>query len=224
MTYMLVGQYHLYMIHDCIDQVKGFLMKPGETFKQTKEKSIGCAYQYYVGLLIFFSILFTIVSVALGIAHFNAVIAQAASIPFIGKVLSEGLSQFTGFVALWRLFAAFTLFLWLLIAVFINGLILHAFVLLVGGEKGWVQTVKTTMYAYTPALLLGWIPYIWIIGIIWAIVLFIIGISKTQEISIGKGFLVIIVPIILTLIWIGLGAAVIISFIDAMVKVIPKPF
>lgn len=199
-------------------------MKPGETFKQTKEKSIGWAYQYYVGLLIFFSILFTIVSVVLGIAHFNAVIGQAAAIPFIGKVLSEGLSQFTGFVVLWRLFAAFTLFLWLLIAVFINGLIFHAFVLLVGGEKGWVQTVKTTMYAYTPALLLGWIPYIWIIGIIWAIVLFIIGISETQEISIGKGFLVIIVPIILTLIWIGLGAAVIISFIDAIVKVIPKPF
>jgi hypothetical protein len=212
------------MIHDCIDQVKGFLMKPGETFKQTKGKTIGCAYQYYVGLLIFFGILFAIVTVALGIAHFNAVITQVAAIPFIGKVTSEGLSQFAGFVALWKLFAAYILFLILLLGIFVVGLVLHAFVLLFGGEKGRVQTLKTTMYAATPALLLGWIPYIWIIGVIWAIVLFIIGISENQEISIGKGFLVIIVPIILTLIFIGLGAAVIISFMDAMVKVIPKPF
>jgi hypothetical protein len=212
------------MISKCMDQVKALLMKPSEAFKQSKEKSLGCAYQYFVGLLIIFAILFAIVSVALGVAHFNTIVYQAGMIPWIGKALSSALSHFTGFVAVWKLFAAYALFLILLFGIFLEGFILHVFVLLFGGQKGVVQTLKTTMYAATPALILGWIPYIWIIGLVWAIVLFIIGISETQEISIGRGVAVIIVPIILKLILIGLGAAVIISFIGAMAGLIPKPF
>lgn len=212
------------MMESFMDELKGFLMKPGEAFKQTKGKTLGAAYRYYVILLIIFGILFTIVAVSLGIAHFSSVVNQLATFPWIGKVLSSGLAHFSAFVVAWKLFASFALFLMLLFGIFLQGLWYHVFVLLFGGEKGVVQTLKTTMYAATPALLLGWIPYIWIIGLIWALVLFIIGIAENQEISIGKAVAVIIVPIILWLILIGLGAAVIISFIGAIGGLIPRPF
>jgi len=202
----------------------GFLTRPRETFARSKGKSLGCAYQYYAGLLIIFSVLFAFVTIILGVAHFNAVIQQVAMIPFIGEALSGGLSHFSGFVAIWRLFAAYVLFLMLLFGIFMMGFVFHAFVLLFGGEKGVVQTLRTTMFAATPALLLGWIPYIWIIGLVWAVVIFIIGISETQEISTGSGAAVIIVPLILKLIFLGLGAAVIISFMGAISNLIPRAF
>jgi hypothetical protein len=207
-----------------MEDVMGFLMKPRETFRKSKDRSLGCAYQYYVGLLIIFSILFAIVTVALGVAHFNTVISQVAMIPVIGKAFSGALSQFSGFVAIWKLFAAYALFLMLLFGIFLMGFMFHVFVLLFGGEKGVVQTVRTTMLATTPALLLGWIPYVWIIGLLWAMIIFIIGISETQEISVGRGVAVIIVPLVLKLIFIGLGAAVIISFAGAIGGLIPHPF
>jgi hypothetical protein len=212
------------MFSACIEQTKALLMTPSEAFKQTKEKSLGSAFQYFVGLLIFFAILFAIVSVALGVAHFTSIVNQLAMFPLVGKIISSLLSHFTGFVATWKLFAAYVLFLLILFGIFLKGFMLHVFVLLFGGEKGVVQTLKTIMYAATPALLLGWIPYIWIIGLIWALVLFIIGIAETQQISIGRGIAVIVVPLILWLILIGLGAAVIASFMGAIFSLIPRPF
>jgi hypothetical protein len=212
------------MISACMEDVVGFLMKPRETFKKSKDRSLGCAFEYYVGLLIIFSILFTIVSIALGVAHFNTVVSQVAMIPFIGKALAGSLSHFSGFVAVWKLFAAYALFLILLFGIFLIGFMYHVFVLLFGGEKGVVQTVRTTMFAATPALLFGWIPYIWTIGLLWAAIIFIIGISETQEISTGRGVAVIVVPLVLKLIFIGLGAAVIVSFMGALAGILPRPF
>jgi hypothetical protein len=212
------------MISACVEDVVGFLMKPRETFKKSKDRSLGCAYEYYVGLLIIFSILFAIVSIALGVTHFNSIVSQVAMIPFIGKALSGSLSQFSGFVAVWKLFAAYTLFLVLLFGIFLIGFMYHVFVLLFGGEKGVVQTIRTTMFAATPALLLGWIPYIWTIGLLWAAIIFVIGISETQEISIGRGVAVIVVPLVLKLIFIGLGAAVIVSFMGALAGILPRPY
>jgi hypothetical protein len=212
------------MISACMEDVVGFLMKPRETFKKSKDRSLGCAFEYYVGLLIIFSILFTIVSIALGVAHFNTVVSQVAMIPFIGKALAGSLSHFSGFVAVWKLFAAYALFLILLFGIFLIGFMYHVFVLLFGGEKGVVQTVRTTMFAATPALLFGWIPYIWTIGLLWAAIIFIIGISETQEISTGRGVAVIVVPLVLKLIFIGLGAAVIVSFMGALAAILPRPF
>jgi hypothetical protein len=221
---MLSRRYPQCMMESCVNELKGFLMKPVEAFKQTNGKSLGCAYQYYVVLLIVFGVLFTIVAVSLGVAQFSAMVNMIATIPWIGGVLSGTLAHFTGFVATWLLFASFAIFFMLLFGIFLFGFFFHVFVLLFGGEQGVTQTVKTTMYAATPALLLGWIPYIWVIGLIWAVVLFIIGISENQKISIGRAIAVIIVPLILKLILIGLGAAVIGSFIGAIAGLIPNPF
>jgi hypothetical protein len=49
------------------EKVKGFLLHPSETFQATRAETLTSAYQYYVILLIIFSVLLAIVvSVSVG--------------------------------------------------------------------------------------------------------------------------------------------------------------
>ena len=54
------------MFDDLLDEMKGFLMSPSATFKKTNGKSLGAAYQYYVALLVIFTVLYGIVVVSHG--------------------------------------------------------------------------------------------------------------------------------------------------------------
>ena len=65
-----------------------------------------------------------------------------------------------------------------IIGVFVGGAWLHIFVLLFGGRKGYLQTVKALIYGSTPGLLISWIPVIGIIGALWTLILEILGIQE----------------------------------------------
>jgi hypothetical protein len=210
------------MIDSLVNGIKGFVMAPSETFVKTREKSLGAAYQYYVALLVIFTVLLGIVMVTMGVVTFTTMISKLAVIPLIGGVMAGAAANFTGFIIALNVFLAYLIFLTLLIGIFIIGLVTHAFVLLLGGEKGVEQTVKTTMYASTPALLLGWIPYIGVLGFIWSLVLLILGIKENHGMDVGKASLVVLIPIILYILLIGLGSAVIIAFMGAFAGLIPK--
>jgi hypothetical protein len=88
----------------------------------------------------------------------------------------------------------------MLFAIFISGFYYHVFVILFGGQKGLTQTVKAVMYASTPALLLGWIPFVSFIGSVWTVILIIIGVRENQEMTTGRAVLVVLVPLVLTVI------------------------
>jgi hypothetical protein len=210
------------MFDDLMNEMKGFLMAPSETFKKTSGKSLGAAYQYYVALLLIFTVLFGIVVVSMGLATFTSMVDKMAVIPIIGGVAAGAVANFSGFVIALGVFFVYLVFLALFIGIFILGLKTHVFVLLMGGEKGVVQTVKTTMYASTPALLLGWIPFVGVIGFIWSLALLVIGIKENHEMEIGNAVLVVLIPIVLSIILIGLGSAVIVSFMSATAALIPK--
>jgi hypothetical protein len=212
------------MPNDMMDEIKGFLMAPSETFKKTSGKSLGAAYRYYVPLLIIFTVLFGIVSVSIGLAMFTSMVAQMSVMPIVGNVIGSAAANFSGFVIALGVFFVYLLFLFYLLGVFVEGLIIHAFVVLMGGEKGAKQTIKTTMYSSTPFLLLGWIPFVSIIAYIWSIVLLIIGIKETQEMELGNAILVVLIPVVLFIILIGLGAAVNIAFMNAISSLMPKTF
>jgi hypothetical protein len=191
---------------------------------KTRDKSLGSAYQYFTALLVIFTVLFGIVAVSLGVISFTNMITKFAFIPIIGGLLVGGASKFTGFIIALHVFLVYLIFLAILIGIFITGLITHAFVLLMGGEKGVVQTIKTTMYASTPALLLGWIPYVSIIGSIWSLVLLVLGLKENQNMEIGNAALVVIIPLVLWIILLGLGSAVILAFMDSVAALLPKAF
>ena len=212
------------MFNDFVSEIKGFLLTPSETFRKTSGKSLGEAYQYYVALLIIFTVLFGIVAVSIGLAMFTSMVAQMAVIPVVGNVIGSAASNFSRFVVAMGVFFVYLLFLFYLLGVFVEGLIIHAFVVLMGGEKSAKQTIKTTMYSSTPFLLLGWIPIVSTIAYIWSIVLLIIGIKETQEMELGNAILVVLIPVVLFVILIGLGAAVNIAFMNAISSLMPKTF
>ena len=114
-------------------------------------------------------------------------------------------------------------FLVLLFAVFLAGFLLHAFVLLMDGKKDVKETLKTTMYAATPGLLLGWIPFVCIIGWAWSFVLLILGLRDNNGLSFEKALLAVVVPVLLGLIMLVLGISVISTFIGALVSLLPGP-
>lgn len=203
------------------EKVKGFLLKPSETFQATRTESLSSAFQYYVILLIIFSILYAIVSVAVGVAFFNDYVNQIAATGLLGSIGANIMTVFTGFVATLSLFMAYFLFLILLFGVFLDGFFYHVFVILFGGTKGVVQTIKTVMYASTPFFILGWIPYISIIGAVWAWILLIIGIKENHEMVLGHAILVVVIPLVLMLILAVLAAAVVGTFLGALMSILP---
>jgi hypothetical protein len=210
------------MFDDLVSNVKGFIMTPSEMFKKTNGKSLGAAYQYYVALLVIFTVLFGIVVVSMGLATFTSMVDKMAAIPIIGGVAAGAAANFSGFVIALGVFFVYLVFLFYLLGVFVEGLIMHAFVLLMGGEKGAKQTIKTTMYASTPFLLLGWIPFVSIIAYIWSFVLLIIGLKENHEMELGNAIIVVFIPVVLGIVLIGLGSAVIVAFMSATAALLPK--
>jgi len=210
------------MFDDLLDEMKGFLMSPSETFKKTNGKSLGAAYQYYAALLVIFTVLYGIVVVAMGLAAFTSMVDKMGAVPIVGGVAAGAAANFSGFVIALGIFFVYLVFLFYLLGVFVEGLIMHAFVLLMGGEKGAKQTIKTTMYASTPFLLLGWIPFVSIIAYIWSFVLLIIGLKENHEMELGKAIIVVFIPVVLGIVLIGLGSAVIVAFMSATAALLPK--
>ena len=209
------------MFDDLMNEMKGFLMAPSATFKKTNGKSLGTAYQYYAALLVIFTVLFGIVVVSMGLATFTSMVDKMGAVPIVGGVAAGAVANFSGFVIALGVFFVYLVFLFYLLGVFVEGLIMHAFVLLMGGEKGAKQTIKTTMYASTPFLLLGWIPFVSIIAYIWSFVLLIIGLKENHEMELGNAIIVVFIPVVLGIVLIGLGSAVIVAFMSATAALIP---
>jgi len=211
------------MFEDFVKNVQGFLMSPVEAFKQVGTKSLGAAYQYYTILLVIFAVLYGIVTLAVGAFMFNGYVQQLSMVPLIGKILSAQLAKFGAFVMVSELFYVYMVFLALLFGVFLVGFLLHVFVIMMDGKKGVRETIKTTMFAATPGLLLGWIPFICIIGWVWSFVLLILGFRDNNGLSFEKAVLVAVIPVILGLIMLVLGTAVVSTFLGALVSLLPRP-
>ncbi len=93
------------------------------------------------------------------------------------------------------------LFGWLfvLLGIFINGLIIHLFLMLFGGaNQGLTMTLRVISYAYAPQIFGAIIPIIgWCIISIWQPVLDIIGLAAAHRTDTWRAALAVIVPIAL---------------------------
>ena len=175
-------------------------MAPTATFRASKGDSLGNAFRYYTILLVIWAILAAIVWLVMGYLAFQDAIIRIGNMGIFGSQIAEALSNFGAFVSTFQLFTIYAFFLLSLVGIFFSAFIWHVFALLFGAKKEFKQTIKTTMYAATPFFLLGWIPYIAVIGIIWYLVLLIIGLSEMQEMTMGEAAMAIVVPILFVLI------------------------
>jgi|TARA_Y100000310_G_scaffold2857_1_gene3826 hypothetical protein len=87
--------------------------------------------------------------------------------------------------------------------------ILHLIVKIVGGKSGYYQTFKAFVYGFTPILLIGWIPNIFVLIpiLLYSLILQIVGISKLQEISYIRA--------ILTSVWLPIATLYLFNFLTA---------
>lgn len=188
---------------DFIEKVKGFLMEPSKTFDASKEETLSEAMKYYISIVAIYSailaLLFAFASTLFGsmMGGFGAMFGAGAGI--------------AGAIAIFVIFLIL-----LIIGAFINGAILHIGVYIVGGKRGITQTIKALMYGSTPGLLLGWIPIIGFLALIWSLVLEVLGIRQLHELTTGKAIVAVIIPIVIIVILAMVLAAVIASFISGM--------
>ncbi len=198
---------------DFIEKVKGLLLDPTGTYQQLKEEELGAALRYYIIWLVILAALTAIITAIMGTA-FLSMIPQTEEFEMFNSMFGA-----TGGVVLAGIIF-FAILIFGIIGIFIGGLIIHLGVLLVGGKRGYQETVKSLIYGGTPSYLFGWIPVISIIGSIWALILIIFGIKELQEVSIGKAVIAVLIPIII------IGAIIaflVISAIFAGLNTFPVP-
>ena len=174
------------MIDPIVTKVKGFLLKPVETFQQSRNDEPGVVFTYFAALLLFNAIL----SALFGAAEFGSM-----------QMFSGMMGGFTYPVRIFFMALVGGFILTITLASWI-----HLWAYLFGGRKGIMQTFKAIMYGNTPHLLLGWIPFIGIFFALWSLVLGILGIRELQEVSTGKAILIIAIAVIIPLILIILFA------------------
>ncbi|MFA6331668.1 MAG: YIP1 family protein [Methanoregula sp.] len=168
------------MIDTLVTKVKGFLLDPVETFRQSKTDELNAVFTYFGALLLINAILSALVAV-LGMA----VIPMYATNPFgLALPIMVFFMMLVGGCIATLIFAAW----------------LHLWVYILGGRKGIMQTVNAMIYGSTPRLLLGWIPFIGIIFSLWSLALGILGIRELQELSTGKAILAVAIAVIIPLI------------------------
>ena len=104
-------------------------------------------------------------------------------------------------------------YIFLFVITFIGAAILHLFVYLVGGRAGIEQTIKAVLYAFTPYGLIGWIPFVGLLGMLWSFVLTILGIRELHDLSTGKAALAVILPFIIFLVLLMIVGVALFSYL-----------
>jgi hypothetical protein len=168
------------MIDEIVAKAQGFILSPVESFQAARDDGTNVVAPYFIALLFFHAVL-------------TAIIAFAG-------ISAMGM--------LTRMMPGFALQVVVFFCVLIGGTIvlvlfslwLHLWVYVVGGRRGILQTGKAVCYGLTPALLLGWIPFLGFIFCLWSIVLQIIGIRELQEISSGRALLAVMIAVMVPLI------------------------
>ena len=168
------------MIDEIIAKAKGFLLSPVESFQGARADGTEAAAPYFIALLFFHAVLTAIIS-------------------FVGiNVMGLFTQCMPGFALPVVIF--FCIMIGGAIATILFSLWLHLWVYIVGGRKGVLQTAKAVTYGMTPALLLGWIPFLGFIFCLWSILLQIIGVRELHEISSGRALLAVMIAVMVPLI------------------------
>lgn len=172
------------MIDGLVTRVKGFILDPVGTFRESGTDEPKAVFSYFGMLLLFNAILSAVIAVS-GIT----------AVPAFSGISSGPVHPVQ-------------VFLMMLIGGCIGTLIfaawLHLWVRVFGGKRGIMQTITAVIYGSTPGMVFGWIPFISFLFLLWTLVLCIFGIQELQELSPLKAIvavaIAVMVPVILLLV------------------------
>jgi len=191
---------------DYFKLMKGFLLTPVKTFRTVRDTDLGDSLKYYLILLAINAVLSAIVSLAMASAVRTTItsIFTQAGIP-LPAVTGAGVIG----IALMMIIVQFVL-------VFIGAAWLHVFVWLLGGRRGYLQTLKAIIFGSTPTMLFGWIPFIGFLAGLWSLVLGIFGLQELQNMTTLKAVLVIFFSVmIVILIAIAIASFFVIAYSES---------
>jgi hypothetical protein len=154
----------------CSEQLNSFVLKPGKTFEANKKTKLADAVKYMLFFGIFFAVLNTLI-----LAVVYPVIVTASGL-IVAVVLSYILNILRSVV---------------------GGAWLHIWTYILSARKGVAQTLKVSIYGDTPYNVLGWIPFVNIIALVWSLVLKVLGLMKLQGIGRNRAVAAIVVATVI---------------------------
>lgn len=195
---------------DILETIKGFLLEPVPAFRKARGTETGDAIKYFLVILLINAFLTLIVELVIGsevLSSIQGVFGQMG----MGEIF---LIETIGVVVL-----AVVLVIVAFILLFVIAGWLHLFVYLLGGRKGYFETVKALIFGSTPYMLIGWIPVIGLlVGGIWSLILSIFGIRELHQVSTGRAAGSVILSAVILFVIVALIAA---WFIISLVSVSP---
>ncbi len=188
---------------DYFEMMKRFLLAPLESFRTVRDTDWGDSLRYYLILLVINAVLSAIVSIGMASTAwttFSALFTQ------VGVPLPAVTGTGVIFIALLMIIVQFVL-------LFIGAAWLHLFVYILGGRRGYLQTLKALSFGSTPAMLFGWIPVIGFLAGIWSLILGIFGIQELQDMTTIKAAIAVILAVlVILLIVIAIAAFFVIAY------------
>jgi len=172
---------------DIFSKIKSILFNPEKFFVGlSKEKTIQDSLIYYIVLLAFNVVMSYIMFLIFGdvitkmvvnMFNFGQEMPSFSSLQVFGRmIMGYVLGILVGFVI------AAILFVWILIF---------------GGNKGYVKAYQLFVYSETPSMLFKWIPFLGFVTWIYDLVLLIIGTKKIYNFSATKSVLMYLIPLAL---------------------------
>lgn len=121
---------------------------------------------------------------------------QGMWIPFMGA--GEEAAVMAGFTAAWAVGMIIVAPILVIVGVFIGAAILHLMLMIVGGaNNGFEATVRVVCYAQT-AQLAGIVPICGgLVSLVWAIILYVLGLAAAHRTTQGKAVLAVVLPVVL---------------------------
>ncbi|MBN2734378.1 MAG: YIP1 family protein [Methanomicrobiaceae archaeon] len=188
------------MINEIFQKFKDITLNPVETFRKSRDEELGTSFIYFLVVIAVYCILSGIVSML-----------------FIGIFSSFMPGMSTGMIAgssiMFGIISIITSFIFSVIALIVGAVILHIFVYILGGRKGIEQTIKASIYSCTPLAILGWIPVVSLIAIVWSFILEALAVRELHEISTARAVIAVLIPLI---IFIGIIVVAFILFFTIM--------
>ena len=166
-----------------VDKAKLVMTNPFKFFQSIKSEGIKDAFKYLALLSLVYMV---VLIIAFSVPSLSILGGAEGLAPLLGPYGSA-----TG-VAL-----AVVLYIMGLVLSFVSVGIIHLFVKLMKGKGDYGATYKALIYASTPSMLLGWIPYIGTIIGLYTLYLELKGVSILHKIGMGRALLaVLVIPVV----------------------------
>ncbi|MBP2146217.1 hypothetical protein J2129_001671 [Methanofollis sp. W23] len=169
------------MSPDIIEQVRGFILDPVETFRNARGDELGEAIKYYAVILAIYAGLTGLMTMGgFGVYLDTSGFLDTFGSVGIGTAIGVILATFVGEI----------------IGLLVVTLIIHVLVALFIGGNGIEATAKALAYASTPSMLFGWIPFIGPLAFVWTVILSVIGIREFHETTTGRAAVAVVLPVV----------------------------